>query len=70
LSVNPSGGLLARGHPIGASGLGQIFELVEQLRGQAGPRQVQGARVAMAQIGGGSIGTTTAAAAVHLLRLR
>ncbi len=70
LPVNPSGGLLARGHPIGASGLGQIFELVEQLRGQAGPRQVQGARVAMAQIGGGSIGTMTAAAAVHLLRLR
>jgi len=70
LPVNPSGGLIARGHPVGASGLGQIYELVEQLRGNAGQRQVSGARVAMAQIGGGSIGTITAAAVVHLLRLR
>ncbi len=68
LPVNPSGGLIARGHPIGASGLGQIFELVTQLRGDAGARQVANARVAFVQVGGGSIGTLTAAAAVHILR--
>ncbi len=68
LPINPSGGLIARGHPIGASGLGQIYELVTQLRGQAGPRQVPSARIAFAQVGGGSIGTMTAVAAVHILR--
>jgi acetyl-CoA acetyltransferase len=44
---NPSGGLLAKGHPLGATGLAQCTELVEQLRGQCGPRQVQGARLAL-----------------------
>lgn len=47
LPVNPSGGLLSRGEPVGASGLGQIAETVWQLRGQAGARQVAGARVAL-----------------------
>jgi acyl dehydratase len=42
IPVNPSGGLESKGHPIGATGLGQIFELVEQLRGNCGPRQVEG----------------------------
>jgi len=51
--VNPSGGLESKGHPIGASGLGQIFELTEQLRGDCGPRQVEGARIALAENGGG-----------------
>jgi acetyl-CoA acetyltransferase len=46
--VNPSGGLLSKGEPLGASALGQVVELVRQLRGQAGPRQVEGARVALA----------------------
>jgi acetyl-CoA acetyltransferase len=46
--VNPSGGLLSKGEPLGASALGQVVELVRQLRGQAGPRQVAGARVALA----------------------
>src|SRR5690606_36378523 len=41
IPVNPSGGLEAKGHPIGATGLGQIFELVSQLRGECGPRQVE-----------------------------
>jgi sterol carrier protein 2 len=41
--VNPSGGLLAKGHPLGATGVGQCTELVEQLRGHSGPRQVEGA---------------------------
>jgi acetyl-CoA acetyltransferase len=46
--VNPSGGLLSKGEPLGASALGQVIELVHQLRGAAGPRQVAGARVGMA----------------------
>lgn len=50
--INPSGGLLAKGHPLGATGLAQCFELVQQLRGQAGPRQVEGARHALAHNGG------------------
>ena len=45
--VNPSGGLLSKGHPLGATGLGQCVELVWQLRGEAGPRQVEGARVGL-----------------------
>jgi acetyl-CoA acetyltransferase len=48
LPVNPSGGLLSKGEPLGASALGQIVELTWQLRGAAGPRQVDGARVALA----------------------
>jgi acetyl-CoA acyltransferase len=45
--VNPSGGLLSKGHPLGATGLAQCYELVHQLRGTAGPRQVDGARLAL-----------------------
>jgi acetyl-CoA acetyltransferase len=48
LPVNPSGGLLSKGEPLGASALGQVVELVRQLRHEAGPRQVAGARTAMA----------------------
>jgi acetyl-CoA acetyltransferase len=48
LPVNPSGGLLSKGEPLGASALGQVVELVEQLRGTAAQRQVEGARVALA----------------------
>jgi acetyl-CoA acetyltransferase len=48
LPVNPSGGLLSKGEPLGASGLGQVVELVHQLRGEAGARQVHGARVGLA----------------------
>ena len=53
LPINPSGGLLARGEPPGASQLGQIFEMVQQLRGDAGPRQVEGARVGLCHVYGG-----------------
>lgn len=53
IPVNPSGGLESKGHPIGATGLGQVFELTEQLRGAAGSRQVPGARTALAENGGG-----------------
>jgi acetyl-CoA acetyltransferase len=48
LPVNPSGGLLSKGEPLGASALGQVVELVLQLRGRAGPRQVEGARSGLA----------------------
>ena len=65
--VNPSGGLECRGHPIGATGLAQIAELVYQLRGDAGDRQVQGARLALAENGGGFIGMGEAAVAIHIL---
>jgi len=65
--VNPSGGLESKGHPIGATGLAQVFELVTQLRGEAGPRQVQGARIALAQNGGGIIGVEEAVVAVTVL---
>jgi acetyl-CoA acetyltransferase len=45
--TNPSGGLLSKGHPLGATGLAQCFELTHQLRGSAGSRQVEGAKVAL-----------------------
>jgi acetyl-CoA acyltransferase len=64
--VNPSGGLLSKGHPIGATGIGQIVEVVWQLRGQAGDRQVDGARVGLTENGGGFLGTDPAAMSVHL----
>jgi len=48
--VNMSGGLISKGEPIGASHLGQVFELVTQLRGSAGPRQVKGAKVGLAHV--------------------
>lgn len=53
IPINPSGGLECRGHPIGATGLAQIHELVTQLRHEAGPRQVEDARFALAENGGG-----------------
>ena len=67
LPVNPSGGLLSKGHPIGATGCGQLVELADQLRGRCGPRQVAGARVALAQNGGGFLGTDAAAMVVTVL---
>ena len=67
LPVNPSGGLIARGHAVGASGIAQVYELVHQLRGSATGRQVEGARLALAQIGGGVIDWKTAASSVHVL---
>jgi acetyl-CoA acetyltransferase len=67
IPVNVSGGLLARGHPIGATGLAQVYEAVLQLRGAAGPRQVVRARVALTQNGGGWLDGDNVAHAVHLL---
>lgn len=67
IPINPSGGLESKGHPIGATGLGQIYELVTQLRGEAGARQVEGARIALAENGGGTIGYEEAAAVISIL---
>jgi acetyl-CoA acyltransferase len=67
ITFNPSGGLESKGHPIGATGLGQIYELVSQLRGEAGARQVSGARIALAENGGGLRGIEEAALAVTIL---
>ncbi len=67
LPVNPSGGLESKGHPLGATGIGQLSELVTQLRGEAGARQVEGARHAIQENGGGNIGVEEAAVAVHIL---
>ena len=67
LPVNPSGGLESRGHPMGATGLAQIYELVHQLRGDCGTRQVPGARVALAENGGGLYRGEEAVAAVTIL---
>jgi acetyl-CoA acyltransferase len=65
--VNPSGGLESKGHPIGATGLGQVYELVSQLRGEAGKRQVADARIALAENGGGFYGYEEAVACVTIL---
>ncbi len=67
--VNTSGGLLRKGHPVGATGVAQIVELTEQLQGRSGPRQVQGARVGLAQNGGGNIGLDVAAMCVSVLQI-
>jgi len=67
LPVSTSGGLLRKGHPIGATGVAQIVELTEQLMGRSGKRQVEGAKTALAHNGGGSIGTDAAAQVVTVL---
>ena len=67
IPVNTSGGLVRKGHPIGATGLGQIHELTLQLRDSAGPRQIPGARLALAENGGGFVGTDSAAVVVTVL---
>jgi acetyl-CoA acetyltransferase len=67
IPFNPSGGLESKGHPIGATGLAQIHELVTQLRGEAGARQVNSARIALQENGGGLIGIEEAAVAVTIL---
>lgn len=65
--VNPSGGLSARGHPVGATGLAQLCELVWQLRGEAGARQGKQPRIALAQNSGGWLAGEPAACNVHIL---
>jgi acetyl-CoA acetyltransferase len=68
IPVNTSGGLLRKGHPVGATGIAQIVELTEQLEGRSGARQVEGATVGLAHNGGGNIGTDAAAMCVTILK--
>ena len=67
LPVNLSGGLVSKGHPVGATGLSMVYEMCLQLRGEAGPRQVQGATLGLIENGGGVMGFDEAACAVHIL---
>jgi acetyl-CoA acetyltransferase len=67
LPINPSGGLGSKGHPIGATGLAQVVELVDQLRGRCGDRQVPNARVALAENAGGYLGPDAAVASITVL---
>jgi acetyl-CoA acetyltransferase len=67
LPVNTSGGLLRKGHPVGATGIAQIVELTEQLQGRCGERQVEGAAVALAHNGGGVVGREAASMCVTIL---
>ena len=67
LPVNVSGGLVSKGHPVGATGLSMVYETCLQLRGEAGDRQVPGAAIGLIENGGGVMGFDEAACAVHLL---
>ncbi|MGH8447757.1 thiolase family protein [Pseudomonas sp.] len=67
IPINPSGGLESKGHPLGATGIGQLYELTTQLRGEAGARQVEGARHAIQENGGGLVGVEEGVVAVHIL---
>ncbi|MFG1357588.1 thiolase family protein [Xanthobacter pseudotagetidis] len=68
--VNPSGGLLAKGHPLGATGVAQMVEVVWQLQGRAEGRQIDNPKVGMTQCtGGGIAGVDHAASAVHILSI-
>jgi benzoylsuccinyl-CoA thiolase BbsB subunit len=67
IPVNPSGGLLSKGHPIGSTGVAQIVEIVRQLRGQCGQRQVEGAKVGLTHCtGGGVSGFDHGVCSIHL----
>lgn len=64
--VNVSGGLLSKGHPLGATGIANIYEVATHLRGTAGQRQVEGARLGLTHVVGGGPGMGTACA-IHIL---
>ena len=67
IPVNPSGGLLSKGHPVGATGVAQIVEIVNQLRGNCGPRQIAGARIGLTHCtGGGVAGFDHIACTIHV----
>lgn len=68
LPTNTSGGLVTKGHPVGATGCGQIHEIVRQLQGRAGRRQVKNARVGMTHNGGGIIGMDAASMTLHIFK--
>jgi acetyl-CoA acetyltransferase len=66
IPVNTSGGLISKGHPVGATGVAQIYEIFTQLRGEAGERQVANPRIGMTENGGGMVKGEAAALAVHI----
>jgi acetyl-CoA acyltransferase len=66
LPVSTSGGLLSRGHPLGATGIAQVVEIAQQLRGEAGARQVSEARIGLTHCVGGFVSTDAAASAIHI----
>lgn len=69
IPINPSGGLLAKGHPVGATGAAQVVEIVRQLRGEAGPRQVDSAKVGLTHATGGGIsGFDHGACSIHIFQ--
>ncbi len=68
VAFNTSGGLVTKGHPVGATGLGMIAEIVWQLRGEAGERQVEGPKVGLTLNGGGVLGTEPAAMSIHIFK--
>ena len=68
MPTNTSGGLETKGHPVGATGVGQIFEIVTQLRGHAERRQVTGPKTGMTHNGGGILGADAAAMALHIFK--
>ena len=68
IPVNPSGGLISLGHPLSASGVRVVADITRQLRGQAGPIQVDGARIGLAQMQGGAVtGLAAAAGSIQIL---
>ncbi|MBL8382604.1 MAG: thiolase family protein [Burkholderiales bacterium] len=67
IPVNVSGGLVSKGHPVGATGLSMVYEVAQQLRGEAGARQVRGAQLGVIENGGGVMGFDEAACAVTIL---
>jgi acetyl-CoA acetyltransferase len=68
IPINTSGGLVSKSHPVAATGLAMLHDLVEQLRGEAGERQVEGARVALQYNCGGAVGLDDAVGSVMILR--
>ena len=64
ITINPSGGLKSKGHPIGATGIGQVVEIYEQLLGKADQRQVEDAEIGMTH----NFGATGASCAVHIFK--
>jgi len=68
IPVNASGGLLAKGHPVGATGVAQLVEITPHLRGQAGDRQVEGTKVGLTHCNGGFMQGEPCAATVNILK--
>ncbi|MEI9476903.1 MAG: thiolase family protein [Deltaproteobacteria bacterium] len=68
IPVNTSGGLISKGHPVGATGLSMVYEIITQLRGEAGPRQVRNAEIGLIENGGGVVSTEEFACSVTILQ--